>query len=87
MYLNNMVMRMSKKTKKCIVCGREFVPCQTRIEGTYQWRRICCSQDCAKINLARYSDAYTDTSGTAVIDTESIVQDNTENIQTDIDNY
>lgn len=36
---------------KCIICKKEFTPCATRIPGTYQWRRICCSYECAQKNL------------------------------------
>lgn len=44
------------KQKPCPVCGKIFTPCQTVINGVYQWRREYCSWDCAQKAFARIEE-------------------------------
>lgn len=36
------------ETKNCLVCGKEFKPCNTCVKGAdelYRWRRVVCSRE------------------------------------------
>ena len=41
---------MTKPTAKCRICEKDFVPCKKcfRVTGVFNWREMCCSEQCGK---------------------------------------
>jgi hypothetical protein len=50
---------MSKVTKPCRVCGKEFVPCKDCVNDyvAFHWREVACSEECGKEYLRQVMEA------------------------------